>query len=967
MRLLKFLFVFLFFSSIIFLYYPLRNAISWDEQSFSKEKFEIEVKVKSEKDLLYLNELGLNCTGLGKCNCLADSSQLLSLVKAGYQVRPLVKLNSSKQDRGIRQSRVSQMKLTIRDERELNLIKDLGLNCAGIGECTTVVNLEQVKLLKQNRIPYSGIKEGIKVEGASAIFKPAGSTYGRNDSAYYVPAATWTCSPITITNAPYDATVTELELTYQVYDNDCQINTIWVDLTNESVSKEYNLWFYEGYGCFISETERDTTIFDGESANQTWKLWVYDISSPGSSIILPWSITLWFSGPPVYRVNSYDYTIPEGWDSVSSPINVSANMAPADARVSSIDVHYDIIHPYNGDLDVWISDSDYSTKYKLWNWWEGSSEDDIHETKTGITEFNGELVDQTWKLWATDYFQGDQGYIDFWSITLWYQELPDLVIKSITPSNPNPMIDSIISVDMMIENQGSEDAGFFYVGLYYNLSSPPNIYTWEDEYTWVYWLNSGDSVKVTFSGITLHDTATWNMYGLADMDGDIEESDEDNNHIGPRKVKWWGVEPKPDLIISEAWVSNDCDPSLDESVHVDVVIKNIGGTSAYNTFGFYTDIFYNEDTVISPASGDDWYLSMGELLPGETEAFSFVLSNPTYAQDWKLWLLVDSDPPRITESNESNNLFGPIWVHWQQPTLKSGSISRNTIIENAMEYADVWWICPPQNNTAPEECKKWTSNYIVDLDYTGEAYKYGGNDPPWDTKDCFLYNLEHGKRAGSFATNDCIGDDVLPEPQGNPPWSTGIDCSGLVSRAWDLPYKHGTWKLLEVSAELPGGYEYLLKGDILLLPGNHTFIFDGWYKDSASTSWMWAIEAADYRPDASWTRGNHRWSIAELSIPGKVYNPYRYNNIQEAPYYDPDRAGDVNSDGNVSVSDVVFLIYFLFKQGTSPHPLWRGDANGDCQVSVSDIVYLISYIFKSGSAPYYCNSSCWYCYDYPSR
>lgn len=70
------------------------------------------------------------------------------------------------------------------------------------------------------------------------------------------------------------------------------------------------------------------------------------------------------------------------------------------------------------------------------------------------------------------------------------------------------------------------------------------------------------------------------------------------------------------------------------------------------------------------------------------------------------------------------------------------------------------------------------------------------------------------------------------------------------------------------------------------------------------------------------------------------------------------KPGDANTDGNVSVSDVVFLINYLFKQGAAPDPYWVGDANGDCNVSVSDVVYLTVYLFQSGAEPIY-NPDCW--------
>jgi aminopeptidase N len=62
-------------------------------------------------------------------------------------------------------------------------------------------------------------------------------------------------------------------------------------------------------------------------------------------------------------------------------------------------------------------------------------------------------------------------------------------------------------------------------------------------------------------------------------------------------------------------------------------------------------------------------------------------------------------------------------------------------------------------------------------------------------------------------------------------------------------------------------------------------------------------------------------------------------------------SGDANHDGFVDISDVVYLIAYIFSGGSAPVPLQAGDANADCLVDISDVVYLISYIFSGGSAP----------------
>jgi uncharacterized delta-60 repeat protein len=61
--------------------------------------------------------------------------------------------------------------------------------------------------------------------------------------------------------------------------------------------------------------------------------------------------------------------------------------------------------------------------------------------------------------------------------------------------------------------------------------------------------------------------------------------------------------------------------------------------------------------------------------------------------------------------------------------------------------------------------------------------------------------------------------------------------------------------------------------------------------------------------------------------------------------------GDVNRDGKVSISDIVYLINYLFKGGPPPDPLTSADCNCDGKPSISDVVFLINYLFKGGPPP----------------
>ncbi len=63
-------------------------------------------------------------------------------------------------------------------------------------------------------------------------------------------------------------------------------------------------------------------------------------------------------------------------------------------------------------------------------------------------------------------------------------------------------------------------------------------------------------------------------------------------------------------------------------------------------------------------------------------------------------------------------------------------------------------------------------------------------------------------------------------------------------------------------------------------------------------------------------------------------------------------AGDLNIDGQTNLSDLIWLVNYVFKGGPPPDPeLWIGDVNADCKVNLADIIYYVNYIFKSGSQP----------------
>lgn len=77
--------------------------------------------------------------------------------------------------------------------------------------------------------------------------------------------------------------------------------------------------------------------------------------------------------------------------------------------------------------------------------------------------------------------------------------------------------------------------------------------------------------------------------------------------------------------------------------------------------------------------------------------------------------------------------------------------------------------------------------------------------------------------------------------------------------------------------------------------------------------------------------------------------------FEQLDFYECFMCGDVNNSGNLSISDVIYLIAFVFSGGPPP-PYCVGNANGDCVLSISDAVYIVSFIFAGGPSP----GNCWW-------
>lgn len=61
--------------------------------------------------------------------------------------------------------------------------------------------------------------------------------------------------------------------------------------------------------------------------------------------------------------------------------------------------------------------------------------------------------------------------------------------------------------------------------------------------------------------------------------------------------------------------------------------------------------------------------------------------------------------------------------------------------------------------------------------------------------------------------------------------------------------------------------------------------------------------------------------------------------------------GDANGNGVVDAGDVVYLINYLYRNGTAPNPYQAGETNCNDIIDAGDIIKLVSYLYRGGAPP----------------
>ncbi len=211
-----------------------------------------------------------------------------------------------------------------------------------------------------------------------------------------------------------------------------------------------------------------------------------------------------------------------------------------------------------------------------------------------------------------------------------------------------------------------------------------------------------------------------------------------------------------------------------------------------------------------------------------------------------------------------------IGYHYNYHTLKSpneenspqgnakATITRPEIIANAEPFATHQWTCNAINikNYTCNGKTVLTPSWVTVGSRVALPYMWGG----WSSLTQFDQGLLNGVSAGDCNTTGGGAGASC---------AVGVDCSGFISRAWNLTSKYGTSTLPNISTAY-ASYTELLPGDIVNYAGHHVRLVH-----TLNTNGTFLIiESSASATD--WRVGYSTYSVANLQ---GVYIPRYYQNV----------------------------------------------------------------------------------------
>jgi len=231
------------------------------------------------------------------------------------------------------------------------------------------------------------------------------------------------------------------------------------------------------------------------------------------------------------------------------------------------------------------------------------------------------------------------------------EPLPDLTITDIT-SSPNPSTSGDkIQVTVEFANQGASDAGSFWIDLYKDQDTAPESGDLGDKFVEITGLAAGATSSYTFT-YAYNSSGTKKIWAQIDTNDNVNESNENNNIYGPYSHQV--VSALPDLTITDI-ISSPNPSALYQDIQVTVEFENRGDTDAE---WFWIDLYTDSDTAPESGEEGDRIHFVPGLPAGAASSYTFSYVFYLTEGEKKIWAQIDTDD-YVSESNESNNIYGP--------------------------------------------------------------------------------------------------------------------------------------------------------------------------------------------------------------------------------------------------------------------------------------------------------------------
>jgi hypothetical protein len=90
--------------------------------------------------------------------------------------------------------------------------------------------------------------------------------------------------------------------------------------------------------------------------------------------------------------------------------------------------------------------------------------------------------------------------------------------------------------------------------------------------------------------------------------------------------------------------------------------------------------------------------------------------------------------------------------------------------------------------------------------------------------------------------------------------------------------------------------------------------------------------------------------VMTYTVSGQYFDTTPFSQDGDVLYYGHS-VGDLNVDGQINITDLTFMVGYLFNGGAAPRVVATADVNASGNVNVADVTYFAAYLFSGGEAP----------------